>query len=44
MSLLSDKSLRCGALERRTDAEENQRTYGTVDHCLCADDAGGRVC
>lgn len=38
------KSVVFEALGRRTDVEENQRAYGAVDHCLCADDAGGRVC
>ena len=38
------KSVVFEALGRRTDVEENQRAYGAVDHCFCADDAGGRVC
>ena len=38
------KSVAFEALGRRTDVEENQRAYGAVDHCLCADDVGGRVC
>lgn len=38
------KSVVFEALGRRTDVEENQRAYGAVDHRLCADDAGGRVC